>query len=298
MKNITIIAGPCSVDKNNLHEVDEILSIKINNKKAIAGTRVVGLKSRTILETSGEGMGMDFDAYMHNCDILVNGGNPSDFEDLPSMLMAKEIQEKHNCIIATEIMNPAVQMPQLEKHLKGTVMPWNPSVNQLGWPELHISKYCERNNWLLGVKNPKDLGETLIDSEINNIPAPMEKVWKGVASYSNLENERKVLIHRGVNSEVKSDFRNDLVHKAAMRTKTAVAGAKMFFDPSHSCGPKLRDKIVEITIEAMKMKCADGSNLYDGILVEVGTSITDTKQHITIDELKTLVGELSKFREF
>ncbi len=298
MTNITIIAGPCSVDKNNLNEVDEILSIKINQKKAIAGTRVVGLKSRTILEKSGEGMGMDFDVYMHNCDILINGGNSNDFEDLPSMLMAKKIQEKHNCIIATEIMNPAVQMPQLEKHLKGIVMPWNPSVNQLGWSELHISKYCERNNWLLGVKNPKDLGETLIDSEINNIAAPMEKVWKGVASYSNLDDERKVLIHRGVNSEIKSDYRNDLVHKAAMRTKATMNGVKMFFDPSHSCGPKLRDRIVEITIEAMKMKCADGSDLYDGILIEVGTSITDTKQHITVDELKILVNELNKFREF
>ena len=71
----------------------------------------------------------------------------------------------------------------------------------------------------------------------------------------------------------------------------------MLFDPSHSYGPKLRAKIVEGTIEAMKIKLDNGDWLYDGILLEVGTSTTDTEQHIAINELSNIIDEISKFRE-
>ena len=47
----------------------------------------------------------------------------------------------------------------------------------------------------------------------------------------------------------------------------------------------------------MKMKIENGDWLYDGILIEVGTSTTDTEQHITISELSNLIDEISKFRE-
>ena len=62
---LTIIAGPCSVDENNIKEIREIAQIEAmdiskQKKRAIAGTRIVGLKSRTDLDTRGEGMGMDF----------------------------------------------------------------------------------------------------------------------------------------------------------------------------------------------------------------------------------------------
>ena len=60
----------------------------------------------------------------------------------------------------------------------------------------------------------------------------------------------------------------------------------------------MRDHIVEGTIEAMKMKDEDENFLYDGILIEVGDSVTDTYQHITVQELKDMVTELSKFRKF
>lgn len=125
----------------------------------------------------------------------------------------------------------------------------------------------------------------------------MEKVWLGLSSYSNLPNERKVLIHRGVDSEIKSDFRNEVVHQCAKRAKMASDGIKLYFDPSHSFGPKKRDEIVNGTIEAMKMKDSKGNFLYDGILIEVGTSVTDTNQHITIQELKNMIGKINEFRE-
>ena len=74
MKNspITIIAGPCSVDRDNLSEIYEISTIEAKGKRAIAGTRVVGLKSRTGLDQSGAGMGMDFEAYQKNLTEMVS----------------------------------------------------------------------------------------------------------------------------------------------------------------------------------------------------------------------------------
>lgn len=71
----------------------------------------------------------------------------------------------------------------------------------------------------------------------------------------------------------------------------------MFFDPSHSFGRFLRDQIVDQTVLAMKMKINEEEYLYDGILIEVGTSITDTEQHITVEELQKLCNEIAKFRE-
>jgi hypothetical protein len=46
------------------------------------------------------------------------------------------------------------------------------------------------------------------------------------------------------------------------------------------------------------MLMKDGNNwLYDGALIEVGTSTTDTDQHISIDEMQALAQELAKYRE-
>ena len=42
---------------------------------------------------------------------------------------------------------------------------------------------------------------------------------------------------------------------------------------------------------------SDGSYLYDGALIEVGTSTTDTEQHITLMELQDLCDAVAKFRE-
>jgi hypothetical protein len=50
-------------------------------------------------------------------------------------------------------------------------------------------------------------------------------------------------------------------------------------------------------LEAMQMMVAEDEYLYDGILIEAGTSQTDTEQHITHAELKKLIDALSKFRD-
>jgi hypothetical protein len=70
----------------------------------------------------------------------------------------------------------------------------------------------------------------------------------------------------------------------------------MFLDLSHAHGPLLRDTITASMVEGMHMKNDDGSYLYDGMLIEVGDSTTDTGQHVTISELKTICEEVAKFR--
>jgi hypothetical protein len=58
----------------------------------------------------------------------------------------------------------------------------------------------------------------------------------------------------------------------------------------------MRGDIVKETIKAMKIKINENEYLYDGILIEAGRSKTDTEQHISIEELKILCEEISKFR--
>ncbi|MBP9691472.1 hypothetical protein KBD81_05340, partial [Candidatus Woesebacteria bacterium] len=124
----------------------------------------------------------------------------------------------------------------------------------------------------------------------------MEKTWSGLVKYIGEHEGDIVLIHRGVDVPGKGDFRSAVVHTIARRVKEAT-GAKLFFDPSHSYGPKLRSHIVGAVVEAMRMKTPSGAYLYEGALIETGTSSTDTEQHITVQELRELVSVLATFRE-
>lgn len=306
MKNnqITIIAGPCSVDENNISEIKEISQIEVTNRegaqqRAVAGTRIVGLKSRTELDSNGEGMGMDYAAYMKNSDILFQGGSLKDFVVLPSALIAEEIAKETNMIIATEVMNPIIQLPSFESRVgRGKLMPWNPSVNQLGWQIEQMAAFARRNGWHIGIKNGKWIGDHLqtADSQEYKGKTTMEKTWAGLVKYvQNIEHDI-VLIHRGVDVPGKGNFRNAPVHQIANRVKKDT-NVKLFFDPSHAYGPKMRDHIVEAVIHAMDMKTVDDQYLYDGVLIETGTSSTDTEQHITVDELRFLTKELAKKRD-
>lgn len=59
----------------------------------------------------------------------------------------------------------------------------------------------------------------------------------------------------------------------------------------------MRSSIVEETIKAMQMKVPETDiYLYDGMLIEAGTSTTDTKQHITLEELFQMTSRLSDIR--
>ena len=71
--SLKIIAGPCSVNVNNVKELHEIAGFNKGQKKVIYGVRVVGLKSRTELKHSNDYMGMDFDVHLKLCCDLING---------------------------------------------------------------------------------------------------------------------------------------------------------------------------------------------------------------------------------
>lgn len=301
---VTIIAGPCSVDDTNIDEIRSLASFEIKNRdgipqRAIAGTRIVGLKSRTDHDPTGAGMGMDYAAYMKNMQILMEGGSTKDMVRIPSAHIAREIHEETGMIIATEVMNPVVQLPSFEGILgAGAFIPWNPAVNQLGWQIAHMASFAKRNGWHIGLKNGKWIGDHLhaADHPSYNGKTTMEKTWIGLANYAAGIDGDVILIHRGVDVPGKGDFRSAVVHHIAARVKSET-GAKLFFDPSHSYGPKLRSHIVGAVVEASRLRCADGSFLYDGFLIEAGTSSTDTDQHITLKELQELVAGIASIRE-
>ena len=302
-QKITIIAGPCSVDENNIDQLFQIADIRVVNpankiQRAIWGLRVVGLKSRSSMNITGDGMGMDFHAYMHNSGIITSERSTKYYKMFPSIKIAQRLVKETGLTVATEIMDPAIQLPLYEKIIpKGKLFVWNPAVNQLGYQMYIMGIYAERNNWFIGIKNGKWFGEVPIGEKVN----VMEKNWIGQISFATKDKkfssrDRIIMIHRGVDIAGKGKFRHFPVHDSAEKVKK-IAGVKMFFDPSHSLGRFLSDKIVEQTILAMQMKTSNSDYLYEGVLIEVGTSKTDAEQHITIKELQNLCDEISKFRE-
>jgi len=240
-------------------------------------------------------MGIDFPIFRNNIDLLIQGKSINTLKVLPSVRIAKNIIKETGLLVAAEIMDPMSQLPIFERMLpKEKVLIWNPAVSQLGWPVLNMSIFAKKNKWLIGLKNPKWFGDENLGQ------TTMEKTWIGLTHYTGMNEPglegKLILIHRGVDIYNKGDYRNLPVHQAAKRTKLATK-AKLFFDPSHIHGPKLRDSIVKSTIEAMQMKIDEENFLYDGILIEVGRSKTDTEQHITVKELKELCSQLAEFRD-
>lgn len=298
-QKVKIIAGPCSVNKENIEDIYKIAEIKIDGKPVIWGTRVVGLKSRTVFNKSGEGMGIDFPSFLENLEIKTLGGcGCVPLNEPESVKIARKIVKETGLLIATEIMEPMLQLDFYRDPIfENKLLIWNPAVNQLGWPMLIMGKYAKENNWWVGIKNPKWVGEHLSKADRKDFQGEttMEKTWKGLVSYIDYP-EKTVLIHRGVDVPEKGSYRNAPVHHIAERVKKST-GCLLFFDPSHSHGPVMREEIVPATVKAMKMKMDDGSYLYDGILVEAGRSTTDTEQHISIKELEEMVNQIAEFRE-
>ena len=304
MKNaeLKIYAGPDSLDDFNIDEVYRIAEIKAKGKLAIFGARTVGLKSRTNFdaENSEEGyMGYDFEAIMQNFNIFGHGGNADDLVPLPTVQMAEKLYKDTGLIPSTEIMLPAIQLACIKKSFKnGPFLVWNSAVDQLGWHLRQMAGFSKEHNWTVGIKNGKWLGQ-----DYNKVETPgytgktsIETVWDGLINYSSIAPET-IIIQRGCDLPDKGDYRNLPIHYTAMRTKLRNPSVKLYFDPSHSLGPKMRDVIVAKTVEAMKMKTPDGTEfVYDGILIEVGTAKCDTHQHITVAELDQMAQELAEFR--
>ncbi len=306
MKNpeLRIFAGPDSLDDFNIDEVYEIAEMKAKGKQAVYGARTVGLKSRTNFDkvNSEAGfMGYDFDAIMKNFDIFGKGGNADDLAPLPTVEMAAKLYKDTGLIPSTEIMLPAIQLACIKKSFADApFMVWNSAVDQLGWHIRQMAGFAQEHGWMVGLKNGKWLGEEYKIAEDKDFTGKVsiETVWDGLIDYSSRAPET-VLIQRGCDLPDKGQYRNLPIHQTAKRTKVrhADSNIKLFFDPSHSLGPKMRDQMVEETVKAMKMKIDEDTFLYDGILIEVGTAKCDTLQHITLPEMQNMIDELAEFRD-
>lgn len=299
--DLEVFGGQCCLNPNKIAEVKTMAEIQVPDGKggiqrALSAVRWVGAKSRTELQLTekGKGMGMDFDVIWQ---ALLTGSTE---EVPPSVLLAEEFVKEMNMGIVTEIMIPHIQLPFYEGRIpKGMLLAWNPSNDQLGWHVSEMAVIAERNNWRVGLKHGKWLGKPYEDAirPGNEDITSMESTWHGLYSYVKpfLPDKNIVFIHRGVDIPEKGEYRNALVHEAIKRLAKKFPASKRGLDPSHSFGSKLRDQIMEGTIEAMKMKVGN-EYLYNTILVESGTSETDTGQHLLVDELEIMLKEISKFR--
>lgn len=291
-----VIAGPCSIDHENKFEVLDFLKIKCRNKPAFFGTRVVGLKSRTSFDPVNSFVGIDIDAYEES--VINFESDARKISIMPSIQIANEIQALYpDTYVATEIVDTWIQCAALNQQLKSPkAIVWNPAVNHLGFPIKIMARYANKNNWLLGIKNGKHIGGSKEDSEYKNKSVAQDKSWSGLRTYANiLPDEQVIMIHRGLDCESNEGYRNFPSHNLAGRVKN-VTKCSLFLDPSHICGPKMRDSIVDFTLDAMQIRL-NGDFLYNGILIECGTAKSDTDQHITLDELENLILELTKFRK-
>lgn len=299
---VSIIAGPCSISEDNFYELFQLASMEVRNahgnmQRAISGVRVVGLKSRTYYKPESNDLGIDYAHFIHNLSIFQQGGGIKDFIMMPGIEMAKRVADETGLMVATEIVSPLIQVPLYERVLKDNdMLLWNPAVSQIGWHFLEITQFIQNTNWKLGLKNPKWQGKQKYDATTMTELSSMEKAWLGLSSYAAGFKERIIFIHRGVSIAESGMYRNMPLHESAKKIKK-LTGAKIYFDPSHSFGPKLRDKIVDGTLDAMKMMLTEDEYLYDGILIEAGSSRTDSGQHITHHELQGLVNSLSRFRD-
>jgi len=300
--DLEIIAGPCSITLENTEEVINVTA-KIKTplgSRAIFGTRVVGLKSRTALDLHGEGMGIDSQIMQQAIGLPINERLKL---TVPSVELANRIVKETGLVISTEVMIPHIQLPYWEQKeaLKNNVMVWNPAVDQLGWHVLELNNFAKRNGWTVGIKHGKFLGKEPLD--VANHPdykgeTSLEKVLLGLTTYVYDNDNDLVIIHRGVDVPGRGDYRNAITHEIMKRVKPRLPkNSKLFFDPTHSIGPVMRHKIIDEIMVAMNIKIGDAF-LYDGLLMEAGsTSPVDIGEHLSLSELQNLVNDLSTFRK-
>lgn len=302
--SLEIWAGPCSINRQNVSELYAIAELTTKNIKgetirAIRGTRIVGEKSRTNDSRETNSIGLDIAANQRNADILQSGGTINDFEIPPSVAIATEFIGLTGLMMVTEITDPWIQMPtyQLAKIPSGQALFWNPAVQQLGRPVEIMSRFASANGWDIGLKNGKWLGAELneVENPERGTFSPMENVWAGLFSYVSKNTGRVFIIERGVDVPGKGKKRNAETPEATRRVK-AKLNCHVAIDTSHLLGGNFtEEEIIEWTIDRLHLRDNSGF-LYDALLIEAGTSTTDTNQHISVDGLGYLANEVAKFR--
>jgi len=165
-------------------------------------------------------MGINFKFFLKN----LKNFPEKNLSVLPSIKIAQKIVKETGLLVATEIMDPIFQIPFYERLIpENKLLFWNPAVNQLGWSVLIMSYFVKKNNWYIGLKNPKWLGDFKKKAYSLNYKGrtSMEKTWEGLVSYANffLEKEKIILIHREVDILEKRNYRNIPLHNLASRVK-------------------------------------------------------------------------------
>lgn len=277
MRNLKIIAGPCSIDRVNINQ-----AIEIGKMPEVYGVRCVGLKSVTSPRAF---MGIDQEWYFRGQE-----------GEAPSLKLARRIVQMTGKKVAFELMDSVQLVDYLDSFFKGKVFVWNPAIAQLGYPIYRLATTGKHLGWKIGLKNPKWWGDE--ETEIKGVPVNNgEKNWYGNAKFSEAGGIIPVMIYRGVNIDNSEgvEYRNFPMHSSAKKMKDL--GYKVWLDPSHICGEKMRHQIVEKTLEWLNLRDGKGGFLYEGLLIEVGDSQTDTGQHITLEEFKELIKRIKEFRE-
>lgn len=298
-QELEIVAWACSIDTNNLREAIRIATKEINGAHPYMAVRAVWVKSRTGPTSSKDGGWIDADMLRANQRLYAQRWIQSiELHPHPSVEMMKKILRETPAWVATEIVDPFVQTIVMANHFAedkiwaNRVMVWNPAVLQIGHPVEYMAQMAENFGWHVWIKNCKEQD-------------PGTKKWSGMLEYANsgmswvgLQNRKIMAIHRGYDIEGKWEHRNQPIHDHVVLLRKKYPGLRVYFDPSHIYGPKMRESIVENTIAAMKMTMPDKESeyLYDGLLVEAWTSTTDTEQHITLDELFDMTSRLADIR--
>src|ERR1700722_10401174 len=196
---VTLIAGPCSINEKNIREVYSLSEMEVKNRfgemqRALTGVRIVGVKSRTGYTEKEGSMGIDREVFVNNMRTYASGGGIKDMKMLPSIQMSDEFIRKTGMIVATEIVAPLIQVPLCDKVLKDhELLLWTPAVLQIGWNLMEMYECSKRNAWKLGIKNPKWVGKE--SDGLNS----MEKTWLGIGTYVPQIHDI-IYIHRGVDA--------------------------------------------------------------------------------------------------
>lgn len=316
-RQIAVIAGPCSISGPHYPEMYAIQNeffAKLKND--VTGFRVVGYKSRTAPDKEGileklygysndellnlRRINPDLNANAKNyygldvCEVMVSqrmifAGTPigsKDLPNLPSVMRARDFQKKYpHLLIATEIIEPFVQIPQLKRHLRpGSVLAWTPANDVLG-PSKTIYRDLMVEENFVAIKNPKWLGiDPALVTEENILSLSGIKTMLGCMQWANTN----IMIHRGFELEEKEGHRAKPVHEVFDYLKKRVPELSILFDPSHSFGPNYQPEIKKQSVKAVE------KHGYHGLLIEASTATTDAAQHVSTDEMLEIVGTLKQ----
>ncbi len=323
-------------DASQFDYTRDLASIKITQMgilaPAIHGVRFCTIKSRTNLHRTREGMGIDYPTWEENHDQIRKAIREQKEMKPIQKTVAREWVEE---IAATGMHIGFECVDAVHAMMFSGIIPaflglcWTPSVSNLGETAQQIAEIAASNDWAMGIKNPKF--PPVYDPKHPENPSDLEKTWAGLASYVfGVQGIGRipeiVLIQRGVVDRDpklpgEHPWRNFPVHRSTIITKKLVQDMLdtipqehrpklvVAYDPSHTNGAERREQIVADATHAACLRNEDVTNdsanpngfVYNMLLIEsnkkdAAKPLSDAGQHITGEELQTVVSEVAKTR--